>query len=487
MDPIKIFKGNDTNFNDAKFLTFKVTSDIDLSDFTGIFTLGSFSKPGSLADGKMDVVIPAAVTAQFPLGCINGTFQLVDTKMRVATVSNTIPFLITSEVFTPTTEEIDLETPEGYPVELSLEVGFASGNYEDLNNLPKVNGVTLVGNKSSAELGIVTAEDVQAVQTNLNEHVLNLENPHQVNKTQVGLGNVDNTSDLSKPVSTATQTALNEKQDTLTGAQLNAVNSGITSAGVSQIGTNTNGISDINAKIPNQASASNQLADKAFVNSSINALAAFYVTSDAQGDPFPTRAALVAGPWYFKGQIRQPTQNDYALVTEDETHDGYTSRYMYDGEQWVWQWILNNTVFTAEQIAAINSGITSALVGQINTNATAISNLQNNKLDSSTAASTYATQTALSQGLATKQDTISDLSDIRSGASAGATALQPATAAATYVPLSQKGVASGVATLDTNGKITDGQINFATAARVGGIKQTFDAATGTWTVTTDNI
>lgn len=34
--------------------------------------------------------------------------------------------------------------------------------------------------------------------------------------TDVGLGNVDNTSDLNKPVSTATQTALNAKQDTLT-------------------------------------------------------------------------------------------------------------------------------------------------------------------------------------------------------------------------------------------------------------------------------
>jgi hypothetical protein len=37
-----------------------------------------------------------------------------------------------------------------------------------------------------------------------------------LDKTAVGLGNVDNTSDLNKPISTATQTALNNKQDTLT-------------------------------------------------------------------------------------------------------------------------------------------------------------------------------------------------------------------------------------------------------------------------------
>jgi hypothetical protein len=40
--------------------------------------------------------------------------------------------------------------------------------------------------------------------------------------------------------------------------------------------------------------------------------------------------------------------------------------------------------------------------------------------------SVYATQTDLTNGLATKQDTISDLSDIRAGAQAGSTAVQPA-------------------------------------------------------------
>lgn len=377
MEPIKIFKGNDTNFNDGKFLTFIVTSDIDLSDFTGIFTLGSFSKPGSLADGKMEVIIPAAVTAQLPLGCMNGIFQLVDTKMRVATVSNTIPFLITSEVFTPTADVVDLETPEGYPVNLTMQVGFAGGNYNDLNNLPSINGVTLTGNKTAADLGLVDGSVVQQVQDNLDAHIADISNPHQVTKAQVGLGNVDNTSDLEKPISTATQTALNAKQATLTSSQLQAVDSGITSTEVAQIGTNADNIGGINSKIPTQASASNQLADKDFVNSSINAVAAFYITSDTQGDPFATRAALVAGPWYFRGELRTPTQNDYALVTADETHDDKTSRFMYDGNQWVWQYDLNNTTFTAAQIAAINSGITSALVTQIGTNQTDITTLQN--------------------------------------------------------------------------------------------------------------
>lgn len=47
--------------------------------------------------------------------------------------------------------------------------------------------------------------------SNLLNHLLNTSNPHSVTATQVGLGNVNNTSDLDKPISTATQTALDLK------------------------------------------------------------------------------------------------------------------------------------------------------------------------------------------------------------------------------------------------------------------------------------
>lgn len=46
------------------------------------------------------------------------------------------------------------------------------------------------------------------------DHTSLTNNPHGVTATQVGLGNVNNTSDLNKPISTATQTALNDKADT---------------------------------------------------------------------------------------------------------------------------------------------------------------------------------------------------------------------------------------------------------------------------------
>lgn len=49
---------------------------------------------------------------------------------------------------------------------------------------------------------------------NIQSHITSTANPHGVTKTQVGLANVDNTSDANKPVSTATQTALDGKAST---------------------------------------------------------------------------------------------------------------------------------------------------------------------------------------------------------------------------------------------------------------------------------
>lgn len=69
------------------------------------------------------------------------------------------------------------------------------------------------GDKGKATTDKLTGitSDINAVQTNLETHINNKSNPHEVTKDQVGLGNVDNTSDANKPISNATQTALNGK------------------------------------------------------------------------------------------------------------------------------------------------------------------------------------------------------------------------------------------------------------------------------------
>lgn len=57
--------------------------------------------------------------------------------------------------------------------------------------------------------------NIDTLDNKIDTHIADKANPHEVTKVQVGLGNVDNTSDLDKPISTATQTALNGKQNTI--------------------------------------------------------------------------------------------------------------------------------------------------------------------------------------------------------------------------------------------------------------------------------
>lgn len=64
-----------------------------------------------------------------------------------------------------------------------------------------------------------TGSDVTALETKVNNHIANKSNPHVVTKTQVGLGNVNNTSDANKPVSTAQATAIADAKAAGTAAQ----------------------------------------------------------------------------------------------------------------------------------------------------------------------------------------------------------------------------------------------------------------------------
>lgn len=132
----------------------------------------------------------------------------------------------------------------------------------------------------------------------------------------------------------------------------------------SAISVNTSNISTINGKIPNEASTSNQLADKAFVGDSINSVTAFYITKNAAGDQFATYAELAAATTFYSGGVvRVPTKNDYTIVLSDENHDNATTRYIYNNG-WEYQYTVNETAMTQAQLNALNSGITAAKVTQ---------------------------------------------------------------------------------------------------------------------------
>jgi hypothetical protein len=59
--------------------------------------------------------------------------------------------------------------------------------------------------------GFVLEDAINLVAQNLQNHINNLSNPHNVTKQQVGLGNVDNTSDENKPVSNPTQLEIDKQ------------------------------------------------------------------------------------------------------------------------------------------------------------------------------------------------------------------------------------------------------------------------------------
>ena len=152
------------------------------------------------------------------------------------------------------------------------------------------------------------------------------------------------------------QEALDDKQDKLTQTQMDAVNSGANQSNIAQITTNQTNINTINSKIPAQASSSNQLADKEFVNSSISTNTAYFIGT------FNSVAELEA----YSGTL---TNNDYAFVIRTDVQGNTVyDRYKYTDAttpaSWVFEYTLNNSSFTASQWQSINSGITDDLVGE---------------------------------------------------------------------------------------------------------------------------
>ena len=106
-------------------------------------------------------------------------------------------------------------------------------------------------------------------------------------------------------------------------------------------------------------------ANKGYVDEQINTYAAYYITKNAAGDAFATRAELMAATTFYSGGVvRVPTRNDYCYVLADENHDNGTTKYIYNNG-WEFQIVINETPFTQAQLDAINSGATTAKIDAI--------------------------------------------------------------------------------------------------------------------------
>lgn len=133
-------------------------------------------------------------------------------------------------------------------------------------------------------------------------------------------------------------------------------------------------IKTIDDVIPSTATSSNKLTDKNYVDDSINQVAAYYITKNAQWDAFATKAELTAATTFYSWWVvRTPTRNDYCIVLADETHSGYCTRYSYQGTQWEYQYTVNESAMTQAQLDALNSWITAAKVSTYDWYASTIS------------------------------------------------------------------------------------------------------------------
>lgn len=98
-----------------------------------------------------------------------------------------------------------------------LKIGDGIQVWNDLDYFPNVDDIVSGVVSVDGRDGVVTLNDLYASSSALTSHTGNVSNPHSVTKAQVGLSTVDNTADTAKPVSTATQTALDGKADLVGG------------------------------------------------------------------------------------------------------------------------------------------------------------------------------------------------------------------------------------------------------------------------------
>ncbi len=206
--------------------------------------------------------------------------------------------------------------------------GGGTNDFDQLINRPSYNGTTMTGNTN-----------IPAVPTKTS----------QLNNDSGFVNNTDLTNAISN--------------HNTSGTAHSDIRNSITSL--------SNSVTAIQNVIPTAATANNKLTDKNYVDDSINSVTAYYITKNAAGDAFATKAELnSATVFYSGGVVRIPTRNDYCIVEADEskrdpiTGEDPTTRYIYNNG-WEFQYIVNKTALTADQLAALNSGVTAADVTKL--------------------------------------------------------------------------------------------------------------------------
>lgn len=180
---------------------------------------------------------------------------------------------------------------------LKLSSLTASETYVPLSN-PTFGGTvslpstTSIGDISSAEIGYLdgVTSSIQTQLTNLDTTKADIESPtftgtvSGITKTHVGLGNVNNTSDINKPVSTAQQTALDAKAN-LSGAIFTGdveTTDLVVTGNLTVQGTTTT-ISASDLKLRDNMIYLNQAGMSTVINATGNGTNVVYTTDEAHG------------------------------------------------------------------------------------------------------------------------------------------------------------------------------------------------------------
>ena len=140
--------------------------------------------------GRVDAVLSAA-------GADSDSFAEIVTLINSVDTTNDSAF-----AGYVTSNNSAVSTLQGRATSLESRATAAEGDIDALES----RATTIEGAATTLSGRVTTAEG------SLSSHTAATNNPHSVTKSQVGLGNVDNTSDANKPVSTAGQTALDGKQ-----------------------------------------------------------------------------------------------------------------------------------------------------------------------------------------------------------------------------------------------------------------------------------
>ena len=150
--------------------------------------------------------------------------EVVDRNTAIAAAKTELTTVINKEVSDRKAADTQVRTDLKAAVELVAE-DLRGADTTLQNNITKeVNDrkgeVTRIEGLISDEAATRAQADT-TVNAKVNSHIGNKSNPHGVTKAQVGLGNVNNTSDADKPVSTAQATAIADAKAAGTNAQTN--------------------------------------------------------------------------------------------------------------------------------------------------------------------------------------------------------------------------------------------------------------------------